>query len=700
MAQRRIRAASVRERVLVALLAAPLPLLADGEPRLEPIDIGFEERTGRSLLFLDVEAVDQDGEPLVGLRQPDFRIRVNYVWRRIYSVDDLCPCGPPDPSPAADDALAAARAALVRAAPHFVLYFDFSQLQHAGRAQALLEARRWAAEVMQPGDRVMVVAYAGGAGLRTLTGFTNDRERVLAAIEQGSAAPELVDEFPGRYAQRQALCDDGTLSCYHVGRKEYDHARHSLESLRNFVTELDAVPERKTLLLFHENASIFPGRLYGEGASYLGSSAWDRLETRRRPDGERTRLRRESSALVPDLLELSQEVGGSATASRTELVPIACGSARTWTVNLGANLADASGGDFNRRPDEARELLARAGRGCRCIYRIGLEMDARENSIVLRTKVVAAGRRLPARHQLQVLTDADRWMRKAQLVLANPESWRELDVGAALVPLRPRGKRWEAEVQVAFELSGLTIAAGDAGPAAEWEAAALLFDGEGERHWEMLGVWRASPGSGLRLDTPVVHARSVEDLPPGRYVLRAFVHDRTSDRFGAAAAEIELPAPGLEALAGPLALRPEAPRLLSPLPPRRARPGAPAAPDRVEPGRVPLGDDPRVVRGRAIEFLTLVCAAEPAVARSAVRPDEEDRAYESRTEPLVPDGDGGCSRLLQTVDTGRLDPGRYRYEIDAGLAGGAASAAFEVVPVPAADGTWPGPAADPAPAAD
>jgi len=352
---------------LTLALAGPTPpARSDGdEPRVEPIEIGFTEHTGRSLLFLDVEAVDGQGRPMAGLTKSQFKIRVNYVWRKIYSVDDLCPCSETEGLvvEAKTDPGAAARLELARTPPHFVLYFDYSQLAGAGREQAVEEAKIWARDVMQPEDRVMVVAYATDAGLRTLTELTGDRDAVLGAIEAGAADPDMVDPFPAEFAERQALCDTGTVSCYNVGRREYFHARRSLDVLKNFLTELDQIPPRKTMLLFHENATIFPGRHYGDGVYYWPESIWDRLNTFRGADEFELRSirRRANSALVPDLLELSQEVAGSATASRTMVYPLACGTARTWPVNMGANLADSTGGDYNRIPAEVGPLLAEAG---------------------------------------------------------------------------------------------------------------------------------------------------------------------------------------------------------------------------------------------------------------------------------------------------------------------------------------------------
>ena len=206
------------------LVSVPAGLAMDETPRqptIEPIEVDLTERTERTLLLLDVEAVDKQGEPLPGLEKEDFTIRVNYIWRKIYSVDDLCPCGDatPDPDNPPSDPAAAARLAVIRAPPHFILYFDYSQLGTTGRLQAVEEAKRWATEVMRPEDRVMVVAYATDAGLQRLSGLTSDTDEVVRAIDEGAALPELQDPFPIRLGDRRADCATGTLSCSHTGRQ-------------------------------------------------------------------------------------------------------------------------------------------------------------------------------------------------------------------------------------------------------------------------------------------------------------------------------------------------------------------------------------------------------------------------------------------------------------------------------------------------
>lgn len=667
----------------VAAALSQLDLAQDAgpeEPTIEPIDIGFVERTGRSLLFIDIEAVDKKDNPLTGLKKEDFKIRVNYVWRKIYSVDDLCPCGDaaPDPNNPPQDPVEATRLALVRTPPHYVFYFDFSQLRPVGRAQAVLEAKRWVQEQKRPDDRVMVVAYATEAGLRRLTDFTSDSDRILQAIDEGANASDMLDPFPAGLNGRVANCVDGTLGCYHMGRVEQRHAERSMTTLRNFLTELDEVPQRKSVVLFHENQTIFPGRVYGGAPGYIPETIQEEIRGHETIWFERVARMRSRTELVPDLLELEEELGGTATASRAVVYPILCGSARPWSVNFGANLADQTGGAYNRRLEDLREVLDEAGRRCPCIYRIGLELG-KERSFVLRTKIRVGGMTLPSRYRVQYLTDADRWMRKAQLVMANPSQWLDLDVQSAVVPLAASEKTWDVAVQVAFDLASLggTIDDDNLG---EWEVAALLGRDEFRKNWEMLGAYRASRDGIGRPRGMVLHEQVLEGLKPGRYELRAFVRDRATNRLGGTRIQIELPEPAKGGLAGPVALRPNEWRIPNRLPLRKKKKPDAVMQAKFELGPLPLGSPGTVQSGQSLQFLTWSCAVDPTLARSAVSGGAGER-WTSKPADLR--SSGNCTELSDIVDTGLLPPGLYGYEVsDGGEAPVSASSPFLITASP------------------
>jgi hypothetical protein len=232
--------------------------------------------------------------------------------------------------------------------------------------------------------------------------------------------------------------------------------------------------------------------------------------------------------LVPDLIDLVDEVGAAATSGRTEIHPLVVGPGATWTVNLGANVADRSGGDHNRGAHDLYRALDAPSRGCPCIYRLGLE-PPNPRSHVYRVKVVVAGRALPNRQRVQSLTGADRWAHGVAAVLTNPEDAWPLPLSASLVPGERDGR----------DLADL---AGDDG-ARVWEVGALLAEQRETRTgrvWELAGYASLPPAEAAALPSVVLHEHVFEGLRPGRYELRAWAYDRHGAVYGGARTEIEL----------------------------------------------------------------------------------------------------------------------------------------------------------------
>ena len=670
----------------------PEPETTDQE---EPLDIGLTERTGMSLLFIDVEALDKHGRPMPGLVKEDFRIRVNYVWREIYSVDDLCPClaEPALAQPGAtetttrlarmDPQATAATRKLNR--PVYVLYFDTSQLQRDGRAVALDEARRWVREIKQPEDAAMVVAFARDTGVRRVTPVTADGERLLQGIREVDEDPDMLDEFPSQLARRMGMCIDGTVSCYYTSRKDYFQSRASFRSLLNFVTELDEIPERKILFFFHQNNSIFPGRLYTVRTmadAQLGYAPDDptgiNRELSRAQFSARDGLGRimfdgRSSGLTPDLVSIVDAIGGTATASRTAVYPIVAGSSQIWVVNFGANMADYTGGHYNRDAVDMSKVVDDAGRGCGCFYRIGLRIDERSKSKVFRTKVKINGQELRSHYRVQYVTQADRWMRKAQSILENPAEFTDIELQAAIVPFRGGGKEWDLRVQVAVDLDALMLARENVTNQGEWEIGALLADSRGKHSWEMLAVsrLREKPPDERKKDdldeeeeTVVVHERTFRGLKAGSYQLRAFIKDRTAKLYGGVETEIYLPAVEEPTLVGPLARRAAVRHFSSSLPMRDRKN------ERVQSRSVSLRDsvprtDARFANGVPIEFTTWVCPGYVKEVRNQIRRS----VLQDGTVVLEPGKPklrraGECVAVSDEIETTGLTEGSYTYRAE------------------------------------
>ena len=94
---RRQRNAGRRQKALLASIVVTLlscVLDARGQQSDEEtaalFDTGIVERSGVTLMLLDVEVLSKKGNPVRGLRIDDFGIQINGREQPIYSLDDLC----------------------------------------------------------------------------------------------------------------------------------------------------------------------------------------------------------------------------------------------------------------------------------------------------------------------------------------------------------------------------------------------------------------------------------------------------------------------------------------------------------------------------------------------------------------------------------------------------------------------------------
>ena len=649
---------------LFLLFAALSVLPARQDTR--PLDTGIFERTGISLMLLDVDVVDEQGRPMPGLTEEDFVVRLGGKVQKIYSLDDLCPVVERDVAQAADPPVEVPDVEperIVARAPSpppertsFILYFDFSQLRIDGRQQALDEGRRWIRETMRPDDPLMITAYSDRGGLADRVPFTTDKARLLAAIDEAEVDLELFDEFAAGLEGRltaccgrcgggdpiccQQCCPTGGSQCHIWSGKEYQHGRRSYEALKLFIQSLDEVPGRKALLVFNQNGTQLPEKLY----SISNLSHTEQVE----------------------------EIAAEANQTRTRLYTAYMGNrldsqpwAGSYAVNLGANLADYTGGGYNRGSGDLTDLTDRAGRESICVYRIGLRAPSGAGTRIFKARVEVRGRPLDNRYRVQFLDEGDRWMRSARNVLARPERARDVYTVAALVPLGASKGRWKVKVQVALDAGSLERVQ-EAGERwrGRWEVGALLVRNDGEESWEMLGVSEVltrTDESGL---VPVVHERTFEGLRPGEYELRAFVRDRWANVYGGGRTVVELPKPREGAVVGPMTLRADALHVSTALP-TQSRKGIPelSRAGKLRKGPLPFGARAAVL-GEPLEFVTLICAGE-----------HKDTLYEthrfiSRDGLPVLDLDetrigraGECATIRDRLDTSRLEPGDYAYTL-------------------------------------
>jgi len=655
-----------------------MPTSAGQEADQPPASAGVE-RTGVKLTLVDVEVGGDDGQPVRGLTKEDFEVRLNGRDWPIYSVDDLCGCEPSPvvaPPISTSDQVADAAGEPpagdggVAADPHegtphrYILYFDFSQLQLDGRARAVEQAQRWVRS-MAPRDQAMVVAYATAAGLRELSGgFIENREELATVIDEAWRMIEMVDPFPEEFDTRRlecARCCDLTCpaesGCGWCGRPgwtcvtccpicgdnasdEYFHGRRSLKALRKLLIDLQREPGRKHVLLFHQNGSLYPARFY--------------------PVREET---------VGDHLTLVDEVAAEATLGRTVVHAAYSGEdADLFTplsnqaVTLGLNLADLTGGSYNRGPETLGSMLGEAGRGCECIYRVGLVPPDEPSGAVYRVKIEVAHRDRSYESRIRFVDDVERWMREAEDVLADPESAKDLAVRAALLPVRAAGSGWDVVAQVALDLDALLpLPASEGKRQGQWEVGALLTRDGGERNWEMLGASTASwePRSAGRT---VVHSRQFKKLKPGRYRLAAFVRDKAAGVFGGAEVVLELPEADARAVVGPVVLVSEQRHLDAPLPLVRDDGAQAIAATDVRSGPVPAGAAPRPP-GELLTVVSLLCGKDARAGEDVLRYVSKDETPLFKFDVAEVEPAGACVRLVDVVETWRLVEGAYCYHV-------------------------------------
>ncbi|TDI34811.1 MAG: hypothetical protein E2P03_02420, partial [Acidobacteria bacterium] len=473
----------------------------------QPFDLGLREETGVAILMLDVKVRDKKGRPVHGLTLEDFEVTINGRLWPLAAVDDFCDC---DGSPGLDsqeradgessmdrgESSRAATAIAIEAgtdetsgpaaegaAPpvtslpqHFVIYLEFSELQHTGRLEAERQARLWIEEGMHPGDRVMLAGFSTATGLVEITPFTTRKATLLKGLDEAFADKAYIDPFPMFLLDRLRDCPrcfnwclkDGSLPetcymscCLAYARDEARQGRRALEALELFITSLEDIPGRKQILYFNQNNLIYPQRLFLPPDSALAFS-------------------------ITDHLQLMERVGATAMASRTAInvatMPFLAGRSTTLgdqVVTLGSNLADFSGGIASRTLSDLPATMNRAGREC-CMYRLSVQVPEDPPRRTLRATVAVRGRTLNLSYRVRFYTTQERWFRHARLALMTTSRSPDSRMQVALLPVARREGKWSVDAQVAFALQDLELVSRMENRTGRWRVGALLDREDGD----------------------------------------------------------------------------------------------------------------------------------------------------------------------------------------------------------------------------
>ena len=375
---------------------------------------------------------------------------------------------------------------------------------------------------------------------------------------------------------------------------------------------------------------------------------------------------------VRDLNSDLEKVGADAVLSRTNITAAFTGDYLgpnaedvEYAINVGANLADYSGGSYNRATHLLPELTGKAGRGCRCIYRIGVEPPPMRRDDLYHATVYVHDRKIPRGLRLQHLTRFDRWLREANAMLLSPEGATDLTVTASLHPTSIEKGRWKLTVRVAVDAEQLLLLPAAGGKTGSWETGALMYREPGTDARELLANSymrvedQAVPGCSI------IHQRVLERIKPGEWNLRAFVRDRNADAFGGTASTVTLPRPGEAGLSTPAPFQSGRRWIRTGLPDltnKQRKIEDETRSQEIIRESFPLADGP-IELGNYLEFRTWVCSPKKGKGDAVVRYIARDGEPIFRFETAKPPKGGSCIEMTDAVETRYLEPGEYVYHI-------------------------------------
>ncbi len=190
--------ATLLRAALVLALVAAHGRAADEQTRVH-------ERVEVPRVVIDARVVDHRGDPILGLSAADFRVLVDGLPATLESVEWVS--GTVPYAEGLSPEVAAATGGPVAPPGRLIVFFfqaDFASVRLSGlmhmkyRAIQMLSA-------LQPGDRIAVVSFDSHLKLRQ--DFTNDREKIIAAIHDAIRFGPEPDLKPGPFPSLAASFD-------------------------------------------------------------------------------------------------------------------------------------------------------------------------------------------------------------------------------------------------------------------------------------------------------------------------------------------------------------------------------------------------------------------------------------------------------------------------------------------------------------
>ena len=214
----------------ISIVGASLLLAAGLATAQAPVDSGVVIQTETRVVLVDAIVTDKKGEYLRNLTAKDFKVWEDNKEQTVKSFSFE--------SGAADPSKSTRR--------YMVLFFDTSTMDFGAQAQARQAAGKFIDANAGPNRMMAIVNFTGG--IQIAQNFTDDPERlkrVVSGAKLSAVTPNGDTSMPDQLSQAAA-----------------DFGVHDMMlALRSLAKNLNAVPGRKTLILFSGGFPLTPERM-------------------------------------------------------------------------------------------------------------------------------------------------------------------------------------------------------------------------------------------------------------------------------------------------------------------------------------------------------------------------------------------------------------------------------------------------------
>ena len=219
------------------------------------------------VINIDVVVTDRKGNRVTGLSKDDFELYENGVQKPISNFYEVA--AEPKAVTASTTPAPAAPTTAKEEIPdnqkrRIIFYIDNLSLAPFNRNRVFTQMKKFAAEVMRPGDEAMIATFNRSMKIRVQ--FTRDPKLVATTLD--TIAGESALGISNRSERRDVLgrikdaksYDEAVATARSYAESVQHDLRQSVESLNGLMTTLAGVEGKKILVLTSEGFQIQPGR--------------------------------------------------------------------------------------------------------------------------------------------------------------------------------------------------------------------------------------------------------------------------------------------------------------------------------------------------------------------------------------------------------------------------------------------------------